>query len=89
MCTVNVGSLVGRSREVVKMLARKGADVCCLQEARYKNGGCREFGSSNEKYKLWYCGNSDGEHVFGIIIKGYIADDIIEVERFDNRMMKM
>ena len=89
VCTVNVGSLVGRSREVVGMLARRGVDVCCLQEVRYKSGGCRVFGSSNEKYKLWYSGNSDGEHGVGIMVRDDLADDVIEVERSDNRMMKI
>ena len=89
VCTVNVGSSVGKSREVVEMLARRGADVCCLQEVRYKSGGCRVFGSSNEKYKLWYSGNSDGEHGVGIMVRDDLADDVIEVERSDNRMMKI
>ena len=29
--TVNVGSLVGRSREVVEILARREVDICCVQ----------------------------------------------------------
>ena len=38
VCTVNVGTLKGRSREVVSMLKRRHADLCCVQEVRYKNG---------------------------------------------------
>ena len=34
VCTVNVGSLKGRSREVVEMLSSRGVDICCLQEVR-------------------------------------------------------
>ena len=89
VCTVNVGTLVGRSREVVEMLARRGVDVCCTQEVRYKNIGCRVFGSNDEKYKLWYSGNKLGEHGVGIMIKYDLSEDVIEVERFDNRMMKV
>ena len=81
--------MVGRSREVVEMLARRRADVCCIQEVRYKSGGCRVFGSNDEKYKLWYSGNSQGEHGVGIMVKYELSDDVIEIERYDNRMMKI
>jgi exonuclease III len=40
MCTVNVGTLVGRSREVVEMLPRRSVDVCCVQEVQYKVTVC-------------------------------------------------
>ena len=34
--TVNVGSLSGRSREVVNMFERRRVDIGCLQEVRYR-----------------------------------------------------
>jgi exonuclease III len=54
MCTVNVGTMVRRSREVVEMLARRSVDVCCVQEVQYKGTGCTVFGSGEEKYKFWW-----------------------------------
>ena len=50
--TVNVGSLKGRSREVVEMLSRRRVDICCLQEVRYKGAGATSIGTNEEKYKL-------------------------------------
>ena len=39
--TVNVGTLRGREGEVVDILKRRGLDLCCLQECRWKGGGAR------------------------------------------------
>ena len=39
--SVNVGSMVGRSGEVVEMVGRRGLDFCCLQETRWKGDGAR------------------------------------------------
>ena len=50
LAVVNVGMLVGRSREVVEMLGRRNVEVCCLQEVRYTGQGTRMFGS---EYKFW------------------------------------
>ena len=89
MCTVNVETLVGKSREVVEMLARRKVDVCCIQETRYKNMGCTVVGSNNEKYKLWYSGDQAGKHGVGIMVKHELADDIIEVVRYGSWCMKI
>ena len=56
MCTVNVGSLKGRSREVVEMLSRRGVDICCPQELQYWGGGTTSVGA-----------NEDNEDACGIV----------------------
>ena len=61
VCTVNVGSLKGRSRKVVEMLSRRGVDICCLQEVQYRGAGATSIGTNEEKYKLWYSGGDGGE----------------------------
>ena len=35
VATVNVGTMVVRSREVVEMLARRRVDICCVHEVLY------------------------------------------------------
>ena len=87
-CTVNVGTLRGKSREVVDMLARIGADICCLQETRYKNQGCDVFGKNEEKYKFWYTGNQEGTGGAGIMIKQSMAEDVIKITRHGDRMIR-
>ena len=89
VCTLNVGSLIGRGREVAALLAKRKIDICCLQEVRYKNQGCTSIGSNDEKYKLWYSGGPDKLNGVGIMMKAELADNVIEVERYDDRLMKI
>ena len=41
LATVNMGTLLGRSREVVEMLGRRNVHICCLQEVRYRGQGTK------------------------------------------------
>ena len=52
VATANIGSMVGRSREVAGMLGRRKVVVCVLQEVRYKKEGTRMYGSGEERYKF-------------------------------------
>ena len=89
VCTVNVGWLLGRGRELVTMLAKRRVDICCLQEVRYRNQGCTRIGSNEEKYKLWYSGGVEKINGVGVMMKADLVDNVIEVERYDDRMMKI
>ena len=53
---VNVGTLRGKEREVVDMVKRRGLDLCCLQESRWKGGGARGM----SEYKCVWSGGKDG-----------------------------
>ena len=87
--TANVGTLRGRSREIVDMLARRRIDICCLQETRYKNEGCTTIGSGDQKYKLWYVGNGDSTNGVGIMTKHELADCVIDVTRYSDRLISI
>ena len=76
--TVNKGSLKGRSREVVEMTSRRGVDIFCLQEVRYRGVGATSMGTNEEKYKLWYSGGEGRENGVGIFIKYELAKDVID-----------
>ena len=89
VCTINVGSLVGRGREVVAMLARRKVDVCCVQEVKYRNQGCTTIGSNEEKYKFWYSGGEEKINGVGVMMRADMADSVIEIDRYDDRMMKI
>ena len=89
VCTVNVGTLLGKRREFVEMLARRQVDICCIQEVRYKNQGTTAFGSNEEKYKFWYSGNTVGTNGVGIPVRSELAERVLEVERYNDRLMKI
>ena len=74
---------------MVALLARRKIDICCLQEVRYKSQGCTSIGSNEEKYKLWYSGGPEKQNGVGIMMKAELADNVIEVKRYDDRLMKI
>ena len=59
MGTANVGSMVGKSREVTAMIGRRKVDVYAVQETRFRNEGTRMYGSYGERYKFWWIGGSE------------------------------
>ena len=89
MSTVNVGTMVGRSREVVEMLARRRVDICCVQEVRYKGVGTKTIGSDREKYKFWWSGNKTGRNGVGLLVRDEMVENVIEVKRTNDRIMKI
>ena len=89
VCTVNVGTLRGRGRELVDMLDRRKVDICFIQEVRYKNEGCNVIGDEEQKYKLWYKGNPEGTNGVGILMKHEMADNVIDVTRHSDRLISI
>ena len=89
VCTVNVGTMKGRGREIANMLHRRGADICCVQEVRYKGGSSMTIGDGDEKFKFWYSGNCVGSNGVGIFVKQNLAENVIEVNRCSDRIMKI
>ncbi|ESO05325.1 hypothetical protein HELRODRAFT_171696 [Helobdella robusta] len=66
--TWNVGTLTGRSLEVVEELQRRMVDVAALQEIRWKGEGTRFVGAKGGRYKLWWKGD-DGTGGVGVMIR--------------------
>src|SRR5664279_3466465 len=54
--SVNVGTMWGRSGEIVEMMERRRLDFCCLQETRWKGGSARTMGSC----KFFWIGCEEG-----------------------------
>ena len=68
LATVNVGSLRGRSNEVVETVSRRNIDICCVQEVRFRGDGTRFISGKDCKYKFFWVGNSNGTASVGIFI---------------------
>ena len=89
VCSVNVGTMKGRSREIVNMLARRKIMVCCAQEVQYKGHGCRMFGDGEDKYKLWWSGEMDRAGGVGVLVREECMGDVVEVSRVTPRILKI
>ena len=48
----NIGSLTGKSIELVKILSRRRINIACIQETKWVGAKAREI----DGYKLWYSG---------------------------------
>ena len=60
-----------------------------MQEVRYKRDGARTFGLNEEKYKLWYSGSREGLYGVGIILRQDFIDNVLKIERFSDRLIKI
>ena len=89
VCSVNVGMMKGWSWEIVNMLARRKVVVCCAQEVQYKSHGCRMYGNGEDKYKLWWSGETDRAGGVGVLVREEHMGDVVEVSRVTPRIMKI
>src|SRR5664279_4742913 len=81
--SVNVGTMRGRSGEIVEIMERRRLDFCCLQETRWKGGNARTIGSC----KFFWIGCEEGSSVVGILVAEKWIEDVIEVRRINDRLM--
>ena len=87
VATANVGTLRGRSSEVVETLSRRKIDICCLQEVRWRGAGTRMITGKDSQYKLFLVGNKDGSSGVSILIAEKWVDKVICVNRVNDRLM--
>lgn len=85
--TVNVGSLVGRSAEVVEMLTRRRVDIAGVQEVRYRNSGTRMIKGKSSKYKLFWQGSVTGDGGVGLLVSEEFCKHVVEVRRVSDRII--
>ena len=87
MGTWNIGSMSGRGTEVREELRNRRMDVCCLQEVRWRGQGAWFLGMKGRRYKLWWCGNSDGTGCVAVLVKEELCEKVVEVRRRSQRVM--
>ena len=56
VATLNVGTMTGKGREVADLMERRGVDILCVQEIRWKGKRARFIGGG---YKMCYCGSGN------------------------------
>jgi hypothetical protein len=85
--SVNVGTMVGRSWEVVEMVGRRNLDFCCVQETRWKGDGTRLIEAAGRRYKFYWKGGEERSMGVGVLVAERWIEKVIEVNRFDDRIM--
>ena len=79
----NVGSLTGKSIELVKSLHRRRISTTCVQETKWVRAKAKEV----DGYQLWYSGSSKARNGVGILVDKELVDFVVEVRRKSDRVM--
>jgi len=79
----NVGTLTGKSIELVQALHRHKVNIACIQETKWVGAKAREI----DGYKLWYLGGSRARNGVGILVQKELIDRVVEVRRKSDRIM--
>ncbi|KAG5596497.1 hypothetical protein H5410_037729 [Solanum commersonii] len=79
----NIGSLTGKSIELVKILKKRKINIACVQETRWVGAKARVV----DGFKLWYSGGSKDRNGVGILVDGDLREQVMEVRRINDRLM--
>jgi len=81
---MDVGSLTGKSREIVGVMQRSKINVMCIQEVKTTGPSAREIGDS---YKVLYSGGKSKKNGVGVILDPELKSEVIDVKRHSDRFM--
>ena len=82
--TLNVGTLTGKSIELVESMKRRRLSILCLSETKWKGSCAKDL---SDGYRLWYHGLDNKHNGVGIILAPGLADDVISVDRVSDRLI--
>jgi len=85
--TWNIGTMTGRSAEVVETLHGIKIDVCSVQETRWTGSGARVMGKGMPRYKFFWQDYKDDIAGVGLLISDRWIDKIIDVKRVNECIM--
>ena len=61
----NIGTMRGRSSEIVETITRRNVDLCCVQEVRWRGASARHITGKDSRYKFFWVGNNQGTNGVG------------------------
>ena len=79
----NIGSLTGKSIELVKSLRRRKISIACVQETKWVGAKARGI----DGYKIWYSRSIKAKNEVGILVEKELADFVVEVRYKSDRIM--
>jgi hypothetical protein len=81
----NVGSLIGKLRELVDSAIRRRVNILCVQETKWKGQKAKEV--ENTGFKLWYTGTVANKNGVGILIDKSLRNGVVDVKRQGDRII--
>ncbi|KAL5172704.1 Craniofacial development protein 2 [Glycine soja] len=83
--TWNIGTLTGKSTEIVDVMVRRKINFMCLQETKWTGEKAKEL--DNSGFKLWYTGKIRSRNGVGIIVDKEWKKDVVDVRRVGDRII--
>ncbi|KAL5191016.1 Craniofacial development protein 2 [Glycine soja] len=83
--TWNIGTLTGKSMEIVDVMVRRKINFMCLQETKWTGEKAKEL--DNSGFKLWYTGKTRSRNGVGIIVDKEWKKDVVDVRRVGDRII--
>ena len=83
-CTLNIGTMSGRGRELADMMKRRNGEILCLKETKWKGSKARKIGGG---CKLFYNGDEGRKNGIAIMVREELAESVLEVNRVSDRLI--
>ena len=84
MATLNVGTLSGRSAEVVDFMKRRKCRIVCVQETKWKSDRARMVGDG---FKLIHAGGDGKSDGVGVILDSDLVEKVCRTVRWNGRIL--
>ena len=83
----NIGTMRGRSSEIVETITRRNIDLCCVQEVRWRGASARYITGKDSRYKFFWIGNDQGTGGVGVLLAEKWVDKVYDIKRVSDRIM--
>ena len=83
--TWNIGTLRGKSWEVIGVMRDRKINILCLQETKSVGEKAKDIGG----YKLWYTGKVSSRNDVGIIVDEEWKKNVVEINRIGDRIISL
>ncbi|KAL5138398.1 Craniofacial development protein 2 [Glycine soja] len=84
---MEIGTLTGKSMEIVDVMVRRKINFMCLQETKWTGEKAKEL--DNSGFKLWYTGKIRLRNGVGIIVDKEWKKDVVDVRRVGDRIIAL
>jgi RNA recognition motif. (a.k.a. RRM, RBD, or RNP domain) len=81
----NVGSLIGKIKNLVDIMIRRHVNILCIQEAKWTSQMKKEVEDTG--FRLWYTRKEHNSNGVGILIDKSLKNRVLNVKRQGNRII--
>ena len=87
IASLNLGTLGGRSNEVVETMSRRSVDLCCLQEITWCGASARMIEGKDSYYKIFWVRNKNHTGGASILLSEEWIEKVSDINRVSGRIM--